>query len=90
MKTYLEGLYWQQNESKFNKISRNKELQKATTEFSRYEHALTARLEGEELELFLKSVDAADEMTANIAVDNFIDGTKVGAKLMIEILNELD
>jgi hypothetical protein len=35
-------------------------------------------------------VDAVDEMTSNIAVDNFIDGTRVGAKLMIEILNSIE
>ena len=86
MKNFLEELYWLHQEEHPYRHSGNKALQRATDTFSTCEDILTKRLDGENLEWFNKSIDAADEMTAHTAIDNFVNGTKVGAKLMMEIL----
>ena len=66
--------------------SRNRYLQKAASAFCECGDILTERLNGEDRKLLDKLLDAVSEMTANSDVKNFIDGTKIGAKLMLEIL----
>lgn len=76
MSKYLEELYWQHNEENFDRSTKSKELQSAVNTFSHCENVLTKRLKGKDLRLFIKSVDAADTMTANIAVDNFTEAQR--------------
>ena len=67
-------------------MSDNKVLNKATVTFSECEDILLKKLAGENLDIFIKAVNAADDMAVNLAIDNFSVGAKLSAKLMIEIL----
>jgi len=86
MENILEELYWLCNEENLQKLNDNKHLQRATNIFSECENILTERLKDKDFETFLKFVNVAGEINSHTAFDNFIDGVKVGAKLMIEIL----
>ena len=86
MENILQELYWLCNEENIHKDSHNNQLQNALSKFTKCEDIFVKRLKGENLIIFNEMVDIVDEMTAHIAFDNFIAGTKIGAKLIFELL----
>lgn len=85
MSKLLKELYWLNNDRDFFKSNKNAALDKAAAALNECEERLTDELLGENLNTFIKSINAAHEMMANIAVDNFITGMRVGSRLTLEL-----
>ena len=88
MQNMLEELYWLINEQRPCEYRENNAIDKATNVFSKCEEILTKKLEGENLNILIDLINSSDELTANIGIQNFIDGIKTGVKLMMEIFKE--
>ena len=86
MENILEEIVWilQENISRSGVV--NNELRDSERAFSKCEEILTKQLKDEELCIFNKSLEAFRDITIYIANDNFINGMKVGAKMMLEFL----
>ena len=54
------------------------------------EERLTARLEGEEKTLLLRLLNAENEISSTMALENFILGFRLGMRIAIESLDEDD
>ena len=88
MSKLLEEIYWLSNDREFFKHSRNKASNSALADFVECEKILTKELTGENLDTFIKSVNAVDAITANTAVDNFILGMRVGSQFALELFGK--
>ena len=81
---FIEELYFgniNPNEKRFEKGT---QFAKALERFCENESKLTETLTGENLELFIDMVNAADEITACTSVDNFKIGFVIGVRMMID------
>ncbi len=90
MRRMLEELYYgniNPNEQIFIKDS---QYGKAMKIISGNEEKLTGLLEGKGLDLFLDFVNAQSEVNGITAVENFINGFRIGALMMLDILSEQD
>ena len=90
MRDTLENLY-------FGKITPNKQditpgsvLADAMGRAEQCEERLTARLEGEEKTLLLRLLNAENEISSTMALENFILGFRLGMRIAIESLDEDD
>ena len=54
------------------------------------EEKLTALLEGEEKILLLRLLNAENEISSTIALENFILGFRLGVRMILEALDEDD
>ena len=81
MNEILEKLYWACESGR----PQNELLTLATARFCEYKELLMKRLEGENLEMFCKFADEATEIAGIAERDNFVDGVKLGAKLILEL-----
>ena len=86
MSKLLKEIYWLNNEEDFFTLDENVVLSKATAVFTESEEILTKELSGENLKTFFKSLNAVSEIDANISVDNFVTGMRVGSQLALELL----
>ena len=90
MRDTLENLY-------FGKITPNEQdftpdsvLAGAMYRAEQCEERLTARLEGEEKTLLLRLLNAENEISSTMALENFILGFRLGMRIAIESLDEDD
>lgn len=85
MKSILEELY-------FGNLDPNKGIAgcKAIVKISEIENTLTELLEGKEKRLFLKFIDACDELNGIISVEKFVCGFAIGASMITEVHSVLD
>jgi len=84
----LQEIYQLYNEENMCNKNRNRKLQRAVNTFCECEDILSKCLTGEELTTFNKLINAANDMDGHIAADNFINGMKIGAKFVFELLTE--
>ena len=87
MKKILEDLYFGEIQPGIADYD-NPQLKKATQIMGENEEILIKILDGEEKRLFQDLMNAQSEMTANYAVENFIYGFKLGARIMMEVMSE--
>ena len=66
------------------------ELQQAMDQAEKYEEKLTSLLEGEEKTMLLRLLNAENEISSTLALENFILGFRLGMRLAIESLDEDD
>ena len=90
MRDTLEDLY-------FGKITPNEQditpgsiLADAMDRAEQCEEKLTARLEGEEKTLLLRLLNAENEISSTMALENFVLGFRLGMRMTIEALDEDD
>lgn len=86
MKRVLEDLYF--GEIQPNISNENPRLQKVEQVVDGNEEVLLKLLEGKERKLFLDLVNAQSEVDGNTAVENFISGFKLGARIILESVVE--
>lgn len=86
MKRVLEDLYF--GEIQPNISNENPRWQKVEQVVDENEEVLLKLLEGKERKLFLDLVNAQSEVDGNTAVENFISGFKLGARIILESVVE--
>lgn len=90
MRRMLEELYYGNIRPNDKQFIRNTQFDKAMHVLSENETKLTGLLEGQEKKLFLDLVNAQSEVNGVTAVESFIEGFRLGARIAIEIMNEED
>ena len=90
MRKTLEDLYYGEIRPHNQEIDMDSELGKAMGRAGRCEEKLTARLEGEEKTLLLRLLNAENEISSTMALENFILGFRLGMRMDMEALDEDD
>ena len=90
MRKVLEDLYYGELRPHDLEIDVDSELGKAMSQAERCEEELTALLEGEAKALLLRLIDADSEISNTLALENFIQGFRLGMRLAMEGLDEAE
>ena len=90
MRKTLEDLYYGEIRPHDREIDMYSELEKAMGRAERCEEKLAVMLEGEAKALLLRLIDADNEVSSTLALENFIQGFRLGMKLAVEGLEEVD
>lgn len=90
MRRMLEELYYGNINPNSKRFIRNPQFAKAMNVLSGNEEKLTGLMEGQEKKLFLELVNAQSEVNGVTAVESFINGFRLGARIALEIMNEED
>ena len=89
MKKVLEDLYFGEIQPNISDYDENPRLKKSAQVVDENEEILLKILDGKERKLFLDLVNAQGEVDGNSAVENFINGFKLGARIIVESIVEL-
>ena len=84
MRNVLEDLYFGEVKPNSFYFKSNQNILECERKVDGNEKVLLERLEADDKKLFLEYLDAQGELEANYAVENFIDGFKLGVKIIIE------
>ena len=90
MRNTLEDLYYGNITPGAQQITPNSELKRATDRVARFEGQLTERLDEAGQTILAKLVESKDEVENITALENFILGFRLGAKLTMECMDEND
>ena len=90
MRKVLEDLYHGEIHLHDREIDMDSELGKAMGRAERCEEKLAALLEGEAKDLLLRLIDADSEISSTLALENFVQGFRLGMKLAVEGLDEAE
>ena len=90
MRDTLENLYFGNITPNEQDITPGSVLAAAMDQAEQCEEKLTARLEGEEKTLLLRLLNAENEISSTMALENFILGFRLGMRIAIEALDEDD
>ena len=90
MRKTLEDLYYGEIRLHDREIDMDSELGKAMGRAERCEEKLAALLEGEAKALLLRLIDADNEISSTLALENFVQGFRLGMKLAVAGLEEVD
>lgn len=90
MRDTLENLYFGKITPNEQDITPGSVLADAMGRAEQCEERLTARLEGEEKTLLLRLLNAENEISSTMALENFILGFRLGMRIVIESLDEDD
>lgn len=88
MSGFIEEFYYGNIEPQACSSELNKELKKMLSTLTENEELLTAKLNGEEKDLFLKYVNAYNEFLAFSIADGFISGFRLGARVTYDTFVE--
>ena len=88
MSGFIEEFYYGNIEPQACNSKLNKELKKLLSALTEKEELLTATLNGEEKDLFLKYVNAYNEFLAFSIADGFISGFRLGARFAYDTFVE--
>lgn len=86
----LEELYYGNINPNAKQFLRNTSFDKAMRTMSDSENKLPSRLEGEEKELLLNLLNAFSEVDRTGNVEHFIEGFRLGARIIIDVMKEND
>lgn len=89
MKKVLEDLYFGEIQPNFSSFEDNPHLKKCIQIVDENEVILSKLLKGKERKLFLELIDAQSEAESTTTAESFIDGFKLGARIVAESLIEL-
>ena len=84
MRNTLEDLYYGNITPGVQQMAPNSELKRATDRVTRFESQLTERLDEAGQEILAKLIESKDEIESITALENFILGFRLGARLMAE------
>ena len=90
MRNTLEDLYYGNITPGAQQISPNSELKRATDRVARFEIQLMERLDEAGQEILAKLIESKNEIESITALENFILGFRLGARLMAESMDEND
>lgn len=90
MSGFIEEFYYGNIEPQACNSELNKELKKLLSTLTEKEELLTAKLNGEEKDLFLKYVNAYNDFLAFSIADGFISGFRLGARFTYDTFVEID
>ena len=88
MRDTLEDLYFGKITPNEQDITPGSVLANAMDQAEQCEEKLTARLEGEEKTLLLRLLNAENEISSTMALENFVLGFRLGMRMTIEALDE--
>lgn len=88
MKKILEDLFFGELQPNVMNHSDNPSIQKCIQIMDEKEETLLKLLEGKERKLFLDLINAQSELDGNCAVEQFINGFKLGARMIAEAIIE--
>lgn len=89
MKKVLEDLYFGEIQPNISNYDENPQLKKSIQLVDENEEILLKLLDGKERKLFLDFVNAQSEVEGSSAVENFINGFKLGARIITESLMKM-
>lgn len=90
MHNTLEDLYYGNITPREKQITPNSELKRATDRVTRFESQLTERLDETGQTILAKLIESQDEIENITALENFILGFRLGARLMAECMDDND
>ena len=90
MRDTLENLYFGNITPNDQIVKSGTALKKAMEQSAECEEKLTALLEDREKTLLLRLINAENEIGSTMALENFILGFRLGARLILEALDEDD
>ena len=90
MRNTLEDLYYGNITPGAQQIAPNSELKKATDRVARYESQLMELLDENEQTILTKLIRSQHEIDSITALENFILGFRLGAKITMECMDEND
>ena len=90
MRNTLEDLYYGNITPGQQQITPNSELKRATDCVAHFEDQLTERLDEDGKTILAKLIESKDEVESITALENFILGFRLGARLMAESMDEND
>ena len=90
MRNTLEDLYYGNITPREQQITPNSELKRATDRVTRFEDQLTGRLDEDGQTILAKLAESRDEIESITALENFILGFRLGARLMAECMDDND
>ena len=90
MRNTLEDLYYGNITPGTQQIAPNSELKRATDRVARFEDQLTERLDEDGKTILAKLIESKDEVESITALENFILGFRLGAKITMECMDEND
>lgn len=89
MKKVLEDLFFGEIQPNISNYDENPSVKKGIHIIDENEEILLKLLEGKERKLFLDLVNAQGEVDGNSAVENFMNGFKLGARIIVESIVEM-
>ena len=90
MRNTVENLYYGNITPGAQQIVPNSELKKAVDRVTRFESQLTERLDETGQSILAKLIESEDEIESITALENFILGFRLGAKITMECMDEND
>ena len=90
MRNTLEDLYYGNINPREQQITPNSELKRAVDRVARFESQLTERLDETGQTILAKLIESRDEIESITALENFILGFRLGARIMAECMDEND
>ena len=90
MRNTLEDLYYGNITPGKQQITPDSELKKAADRVTRFESQLTERLDEDGQTILAKLIESQDEVESITALENFILGFRLGARLMAECMDDND
>lgn len=90
MRKMLEELYYGNINPNERQFIRNTDFDRAMRTLSENEDKLTELLDGKEKTLFLDLVNAQSSVNGITAVEGFINGFRLGARMALEIMSDED
>ena len=90
MQNTLEDLYYGNITPGAQQIAPNSELKRATDRVTHFESQLTERLDEDGQTILSKLIESQHEIDSITALENFILGFRLGARLMAESMDEND
>ena len=90
MRNTLEDLYYGNITPREQQITPDSELKRAADRVARFESQLTERLDEARQTIFAKLIESRDEVESITALENFILGFRLGARLIAECMDEND
>ena len=90
MRNTLEDLYYGNITPGAQQIAPNSELKRATDRVARFEGQLTERLDEDGQTILAKLIESQHEIDSITALENFILGFRLGARLVAECMDYND
>ena len=90
MRNTLEDLYYGNITPGAQQIMPNSELKRATDRVARFESQLTERLDEGGQTILAKLIESQHEIDSITALENFILGFRLGARLIAESMDDND
>ena len=90
MRNTLEDLYYGNITPGVQQMAPNSELKRAVDRVARFENQLTEQLDETGQTILAKLIESKDEVESITALENFILGFRLGARLIAECMDDND